>query len=468
MIITRKIELRMSEGDLSKVKEMSSLMPRLHNQIVTNIFLNDLIKTKMSTQDELYKSKLKDLDEKIDTLYDKMRGVKDKAKRDKSMIKVEKLKKDRSKLSVEAKKDFDKLYKEAFGKQFDSSTYNILRDDEKLKDLSSEIVSSAMQGLNFYKKDIWKIKNGDERIRFYSKGMPIPTPNRTLKLKYNEESSEFNIDWVKGVKFTMFFGRDKSNNRVIVERVYDGIYKMSDSSIQIKKGKVFLNLCINLPANKNKLDKSKVVGVDLGLAIPAYCSLNDGMDRLSIGSYDEFVKIRTQLDRRRRDLYKNLSTAKGGHGRARKLKAEAQFKEKERNWVKTYNHKISKAIVMFAVKNRASVINLEFLKGYSKTQQSQFVLRNWSYYELQQFVEYKAKIEGIEVKYIDPYHTSQTCSICGNHAKGQRINQAEFECESCGEKMNADYNASRNIAKSVSYVDRQSDCQYFKLKKKGE
>ena len=63
---------------------------------------------------------------------------------------------------------------------------------------------------------------------------------------------------------------------------------------------------------------------------------------------------------------------------------------------------------------------------------------------------------------------SQTCSICGNHAKGQRINQAEFKCESCGEKMNADYNASRNIAKSVSYVDRQSDCRYFKLKKKGE
>ena len=40
-----------------------------------------------------------------------------------------------------------------------------------------------------------------------------------------------------------------------------------------------------------------------------------------------------------------------------------------------------------------------------------FLLRNWSYFELQQLIEYKANAAGIEVRYIDPYHTSQTCSF---------------------------------------------------------
>ena len=77
-----------------------------------------------------------------------------------------------------------------------------------------------------------------------------------------------------------------------------------------------------------------------------------------------------------------------------------------------------------------------------------FVLRNWSYFELQQFVEYKAKREGIDVKYIDPYHTSQVCNCCGHYEPDQRISQDTFKCASCGTEMNADYNASKNIAKS--------------------
>ena len=40
-----------------------------------------------------------------------------------------------------------------------------------------------------------------------------------------------------------------------------------------------------------------------------------------------------------------------GKGRNEKLKALDQFKEKESNFTKTYNHFLSKQIVEFAVKN---------------------------------------------------------------------------------------------------------------------
>ena len=88
--------------------------------------------------------------------------------------------------------------------------------------------------------------------------------------------------------------------------------------------------------------------------------------------------------------------------------------------------------------------------------------RNWSYFELQKMVEYKAKLYNIEVRYVNPRHTSQTCSFCGHLEDGQRLSQQEFLCKNpkCDNKddknenkiINADYNGARNIARSTVYV----------------
>ena len=58
---------------------------------------------------------------------------------------------------------------------------------------------------------------------------------------------------------------------------------------------------------------------------------------------------------------------------------------------------------------------------------------------------------------IDPAYTSQTCSYCGE--RGERKKQEEFvctnpQCKRRGEKINADFNAARNIAMSKKIVER--------------
>ena len=50
------------------------------------------------------------------------------------------------------------------------------------------------------------------------------------------------------------------------------------------------------------------------------------------------------------------------------------------------------------------------------------------------------------------HHTSQICSKCGHWEEGQRIDQAHFRCKEYGTELNADFNAARNIAKSVEFV----------------
>ena len=156
-----------------------------------------------------------------------------------------------------------------------------------------------------------------------------------------------------------------------------------------------------------------------------------------------------------------MKFANGGHGRTKKMQAADRFADYEKNWVQTYNHMVSKKVVDFALKHKAKYINLECLDGIGQNDlRNNYLLANWSYYQLQQYIKYKAEKYGITVRFINPYHTSQNCSCCGHWEEGQRIKQAEFicknpECKKFDKKVNADFNAARNIAMSVDFIDKE-------------
>ena len=263
---------------------------------------------------------------------------------------------------------------------------------------------------------------------------------------------EIFIKFANKITFKMVLGnqRKSASLRSELQQIFEEYYQVCGSSIQIDGKKIILNLSMEIPKKEIELKEDVVVGVDLGIAIPAVCALNSNdYIRESIGSKDDFLRIRTKIQTQRRRLQKSLCSISGGHGRKKKLQALDRLKKRERNFVQTYNHFVSKKVVDFAVKNQAKYINIEDLSGFDS---SQFILRNWSFYELQQYITYKAAQYGIEVRKINPYHTSQICSKCGHWEEGQRIDQAHFVCKECGNEMNADFNAARNIAKSVDFV----------------
>lgn len=352
------------------------------------------------------------------------------------------------------------------------STAYLSGDKERFKEAKKELTNTAafFQDISFgvgidskssitqkVKKDIQSdLKNGlvkgERSVRNYKRSFPLITRGRDLRFYY--EGEEVCIKWVNKIIFKVVIGRkDKDYQELMhtLNKVVSGEYKVGQSSVAFNNKDLILNLTLDIPVTIGyEAVPGRILGVDLGINIPAYISLNDiPYIKKALGSKEEFIKVRMQMQRRRQRIQKQLQLAKGGKGRKDKLAVLDRLRTNERKFVKTYNHMLSKRIVEFAIKNQCESIHMERL---AKDNFGEKLLANWSYYELQNMVEYKAKTENIKVKYVDPRFTSQRCSKCGHTERDNRETQEQFICKSCRFKANADYNASQNIARSTSFM----------------
>ena len=81
-------------------------------------------------------------------------------------------------------------------------------------------------------------------------------------------------------------------------------------------------------------------------------------------------------------------------------------------------------------------------------------LNSWSFKRLQNFIEYKAKWQGIPVFYIDPKYTSSECPVCGQRVE----HDGEFSiCEKCGLRLN------RHLLACLNILKRKDDSLWFGL-----
>lgn len=143
------------------------------------------------------------------------------------------------------------------------------------------------------------------------------------------------------------------------------------------------------------------------------------------------------------EKYREIRRGLQSHGKYRKVK---EIRDRESRVVRDLNNEVSRKIVD-AAKGSGKGIKLETLNGIRKTapqaRSFRYALHSWSFYQLEKMIEYKAKLLGVPVAYVDPAYTSQTCSRCGRI--GDRSGKG-FRCPGCGHVENADVNASFNIS----------------------
>lgn len=211
------------------------------------------------------------------------------------------------------------------------------------------------------------------------------------------------------------------------------------NQIEINNQFVFVSVSIN---EKEQIDQKNAIGVDLNTIGHAAVIANP-----QTGKVIKLGKKTNHIHTKYKNIRKNLQ-------KKAKYKKVKTTKNREARIVKDLNHKMSKKIVQTAVESNAN-INLEDLTGIRKTTKSRksfkYALNSWSFYQLRQMIEYKAKLQGVNVVNIDPRYTSKSCSRCG--LLGNR-NGKTFKCPHCGHVDHADGNAGFNIALKSNGIDQ--------------
>jgi len=221
-------------------------------------------------------------------------------------------------------------------------------------------------------------------------------------------------------------------------------WKRTSADLFIRKDKVFINIAFTKKV-RDIIPCGRVVGIDRGV------------NKLAVTS-DNVFHTGGQVKRisKKYDRIKSKLKQCGSQAAKRHLK---KISNKENRFRTDTNHIISKQIVESL--NKGDVIAIEQLKGIKQgkrlSRKGRKKIHGWSFFQLEQFLTYKAEGLGIAVKHVDARYTSQKCSVCGYISRSNRLCQSNFKCKQCGFSLNADLNASRNIRQNYLNAIRYSD-----------
>jgi hypothetical protein len=291
---------------------------------------------------------------------------------------------------------------------------------EKFKGkVDMNMVTCILQNASKMYQDDRKQGMWNRSLRSYKANMPIPFKSCQYKnirfADYQDNDGKTHngcFFTLIGVPFQCKFGRDRSGNRLIVERVVKGEYKMCTSSLKFEKNKIFLLLCVDIPKQDVKVDEKKQLFAFLGVLNPIVCTTDvkaykeydSGFKVFEIGTKEEFNYRRRQIQEAVKRCQINNKYSAGGKGRKKKCQAIERWHEKENNYVDTKLHAYSRILVGMAIKHGCGTIVLmnqahrEEKAKEDNQKGDSFVLRNWSYYGLKEKISYKCKMTGIKLQ----------------------------------------------------------------------
>ena len=205
-----------------------------------------------------------------------------------------------------------------------------------------------------------------------------------------------------------------------------------EADLITRRGKFFLLQTVEIPEDGIN-DFEEFLGIDFGVVDVVALSNGKNVSSEWINKY-----------RLKRERIRGSIQRKGTRSTRRLLK---RLSGRERSTATLINHTLSKRIVSEA-KSLGLGVAVEDLKGIrkaaNKLRKKQKGLRHkWSFNQLRGMLAYKSKLAGIPFVAVDPAYTSQICSACGEMGDRKGKN---FSCKACGNTMDADTLAAKNIA----------------------
>ena len=260
---------------------------------------------------------------------------------------------------------------------------------------------------------------------------------------YLKDSGKLQIPTIGDVRFgSVREGFDLSCKKQVANISFDGKYWYLSYTEDVE------TQVADLP------DYTDGVGIDLG--IKTLATVSDGAVIPNVKTFRRVRILNKRLKRLQRKVSRKYLINKcNKHNKTKNiLKLERQIKLIHRSLKNIRINHIRK-FVSELVKKQPQYIAIEDLnvKGMMKNKYLAKDIVNCSFYAIKEQLIRKAKERLIVVRLVNRFYpSSKTCSNCGSYKQDLKLKQRVYCCDNCQEKIDRDFNASLNIAKTDNYV----------------
>ncbi|MGW4334266.1 IS607 family element RNA-guided endonuclease TnpB [Rhodococcus koreensis] len=241
--------------------------------------------------------------------------------------------------------------------------------------------------------------------------------------------------------------RTHESTRKLARRIEAGTARIRSATVTFRSGRWFVTFSVDVERIHEPMQSESVVAVDLGIK------------SLAVLSTGEVVSNPKHLEHAQRELRRL------GRQAARRLGPDRRTKQVPSNrWRRTQAriarlhayvgnarqdglHKLSTSLV-----RRHAIVVVEDLNvaGMVRNRRLARHIAGAGMGEFRRQLECKADWSGVRVHVADRwYPSSKTCSACGVVKAKLRLSERIFTCESCGIRIDRDFNAARNLAALV-------------------
>ena len=306
---------------------------------------------------------------------------------------------------------------------------------------------------NFLSRELVKIKKQNKgKLNFRSINKVQPNFNVMCCLSSNKkrpsriylkENGKLQIPTLGDVRFgSVREGFNLSCKKQVANVSFDGKYWYLSYTEDVE------------PQAEDLPDYTDGIGIDLG--IKTLATVSDGTVVPNIKTFRRVRILNKRLKRLQRKVSRKYLINKcNKHNKTRNImKLERQIKLIHRSLRNIRINHIRK-FVSELVKKQPEYIAIADLnvKGMMRNKHLAKNIANCSFYTIREQLIRKAKERLIAIRLVDKFYpSSKTCSACGHYKKDLKLSQRVYHCSHCQEKIDRDFNASLNIAKTDRYI----------------
>lgn len=234
--------------------------------------------------------------------------------------------------------------------------------------------------------------------------------------------------------------------------------RVVNGTVSKKADRYFVSVIVEEEVKVKENKSTKGLGIDLGLK--EFAVTSNGTHKKNINKTARVKKIEKKLKREQRKLsrkYESLKLRnKKEKGEATRQNIQKQIVKVQRIHQRLANIRTDNMnkVIFEIVKQKPSYITIEDLaiKNMMKNKHLSKAVAQQKFYEFRVKLEYKCKLNAIELRIVDRFYpSSKTCSVCGAYKKDLKLNDRVYNCNECNSSLDRDYNASVNLENAKIY-----------------